>query len=73
MDAARDDRPVPTRRALLELEFPGAGDFDDAALEGRRLFSEFFGTFSSSPGRGPPSSGQRQAASVRAPEQRRRG
>jgi len=45
MDAARDDRPVPTRRALLELEFPGAGDFDDPALEGRRLFSEFFGTF----------------------------
>jgi aquaporin Z len=29
----------------LELEFPGVRDFDDPALEWRRLFAEFFGTF----------------------------
>jgi len=34
-----------TRRALLALEFPGLLDFDDPALEWRRLFSEAFGTF----------------------------
>lgn len=34
-----------TRRALLELEFPGMTDFDDPRLEWRRLFSELFGTF----------------------------
>jgi aquaporin Z len=39
------DEPVPSRRALLELEFPGARDFDDPTLEWRRLFAEFFGTF----------------------------
>jgi aquaporin Z len=33
------------RRALLELEFPGARDFDNPALEARRLFAELFGTF----------------------------
>ena len=44
MGAAPHDK-APTRRALLELEFPGARDFDDPALEGRRLFSELFGTF----------------------------
>ncbi|MGH2998273.1 MAG: MIP/aquaporin family protein [Gaiellaceae bacterium] len=32
-------------RALLALEFPGLLDFDDPALEWRRLFSELFGTF----------------------------
>jgi aquaporin Z len=36
---------VTTRRALLGLELPGADDFDDPALEWRRLFAEFFGTF----------------------------
>jgi aquaporin Z len=39
------DKLVTARRALLELEFPGARDFDDPALEWRRLFSELFGTF----------------------------
>lgn len=38
-------RPATSRRALLELEFAGARDFDDPALEWRRLFAEFFGTF----------------------------
>ena len=33
------------RRALLALEFPSLLDFDDPALEWRRLFSELFGTF----------------------------
>ena len=33
------------RRALLALEYPGLLEFDDAALEWRRLFSELFGTF----------------------------
>jgi aquaporin Z len=33
------------RRAVLALEFPGMLDFDDPALEWRRLFSELFGTF----------------------------
>jgi len=32
-------------RALLGLEFPATIDFDNAALEWRRLFSELFGTF----------------------------
>src|SRR5207244_6332513 len=34
-----------SRRAWLALEFPGLGDFDDARLEWRRLFSELLGTF----------------------------
>ena len=33
------------RRALLALEFPGLLEFDDPALEWRRLFAELFGTF----------------------------
>jgi aquaporin Z len=33
------------RRSLLELEFGNRGDFDDPALEWRRLFSELLGTF----------------------------
>ena len=33
------------RRAWLELEFPGAAEFDDPRHEWRRLFSEFLGTF----------------------------
>jgi aquaporin Z len=32
-------------RAMLALEFPDLLDFDDPALEWRRLFSELFGTF----------------------------
>jgi aquaporin Z len=32
-------------RVLLGLEFPATVDFDNTALEWRRLFSEFFGTF----------------------------
>jgi aquaporin Z len=36
---------VSTGRSLLELEVPGAGDFDDPALEWRWLFAEFFGVF----------------------------
>ena len=50
--AAHDDikPPLPeeahrTRRALLDLESPGVLDFDDPALEWRRLFSEILGTF----------------------------
>jgi aquaporin Z len=43
--SSRPDEPASTRRALLELEFPGARDFDDPTLEWRRLFAEFFGTF----------------------------
>jgi aquaporin Z len=35
----------PTRRALLSLEFPELGGFDNPRLEGRRLFSELLGTF----------------------------
>jgi aquaporin Z len=42
VEAASSDRP---RRALLALEYPGLADFDDPALEWRRLFSELFGTF----------------------------
>jgi aquaporin Z len=34
-----------SRRAVLELEFPGAMEFDDPSHEWRRLFSEFLGTF----------------------------
>ncbi len=33
------------RRALLALEFPGLLEFDEPALEWRRLFAELFGTF----------------------------
>lgn len=33
------------RRAWLELEFPGAAEFDDPRHEWRRLFSELLGTF----------------------------
>src|SRR2546428_8702212 len=33
------------RRALLALESPATLDFDDPALEWRRLFSEILGTF----------------------------
>src|ERR671934_377057 len=33
------------RRALMALEFPSTLDFDDPALEWRRLFSEILGTF----------------------------
>lgn len=47
--SAESHRPAglggTTRRALLELEFPGMTDFDDPRLEWRRLFSELFGTF----------------------------
>jgi aquaporin Z len=33
------------RRAVIALEFPSILDFDDSALEWRRLFSELVGTF----------------------------
>lgn len=33
------------RAAVAVLELPGARDFDNPALEWRRLFSELFGTF----------------------------
>jgi aquaporin Z len=44
------DRPIredsdAARRALLALEVPATLDFDDPALEWRRLFSETLGTF----------------------------
>ncbi len=38
-------RAASRRRALLALEFPSIFEFDDPALEWRRLFSELFGTF----------------------------
>jgi aquaporin Z len=40
----RED-PRTVRRALLALESPATLDFDDPALEWRRLFSEILGTF----------------------------
>jgi aquaporin Z len=36
---------VSRRRALIALEFPAMLEFDDPALEWRRLFSELLGTF----------------------------
>jgi aquaporin Z len=36
---------IRARRAFLALEFPSTMDFDDPALEWRRLFSEILGTF----------------------------
>src|SRR5947207_7217914 len=36
---------IRARRALLALESPSTLDFDDPALEWRRLFSEILGTF----------------------------
>jgi aquaporin Z len=42
--ASQPARPT-SRRAWLELEFPGADRFDDPTHEWRRLFSEFLGTF----------------------------
>src|SRR5437868_13027583 len=43
---ARDrEDPRSARRAVLALEVPAMLDFDDPALEWRRLFSEVLGTF----------------------------
>src|SRR5437868_6656445 len=43
---ARDrEDPRSARRAVLALEVPAMLDFDDPALEWRRLFSEILGTF----------------------------
>jgi aquaporin Z len=39
------DEARRARRALLALEVPASLDFDDPALEWRRLFSEILGTF----------------------------
>jgi aquaporin Z len=39
------DAHPSAHRALLALEYPGIDDFDDPALEWRRLFSELLGTF----------------------------
>jgi aquaporin Z len=36
---------MSTHRAWLALEYPGVDQFDDPALEWRRLFSELLGTF----------------------------
>src|SRR2546422_3217010 len=48
-DDIRDERAREearsARRALLALESPASVDFDDPALEWRRLFSEILGTF----------------------------
>ena len=38
-------RAASRRRAVLALEFPSMLDFEDPALEWRRLFSELLGTF----------------------------
>ena len=43
--AAAKAPPITARGAMLGAEFPAILDFDDAALEWRRLFSELFGTF----------------------------
>ena len=40
----RED-PDPVRRALIALESPATLDFNDPALEWRRLFAEILGTF----------------------------
>jgi aquaporin Z len=54
MSAPEDPRSTPqtapeehrgTWRALLALEYPAMKEFDDPALEWRRLFSEILGTF----------------------------
>ncbi len=39
------DNQGDRRTAWLALEYPAMGDFDDPALEWRRLFSEILGTF----------------------------
>ena len=39
------DAALARRNAMLALEFPPMREFDNPALEWRRLFSEFFGTF----------------------------
>lgn len=39
------DNQGERRSAWLALEYPAMGDFDDPALEWRRLFSEILGTF----------------------------
>src|SRR5213595_3779168 len=44
-DARAHDEASSARRALLALESPSTLDFDDPALEWRRLFSEILGTF----------------------------
>jgi aquaporin Z len=46
-DAHEDarERAFRARRAFLALEFPSLDEFDDPALEWRRLFSELLGTF----------------------------
>src|SRR5437773_10832572 len=44
-DTRFHEDPDPVRRALLALESPATLDFDDPALEWRRLFSETLGTF----------------------------
>ena len=51
MPGESPDKPLPPdnqgihRSALLALEYPAMGDFDDPKLEWRRLFSEILGTF----------------------------
>jgi aquaporin Z len=45
IDARVREDPSGARRALLALESPATLDFDDPALEWRRLFSEVLGTF----------------------------
>jgi len=46
-DRPRDARGRSAVRSseLLALEYPATADFDNVSLEGRRLFSELFGTF----------------------------
>src|SRR2546426_6427107 len=44
-EARAHDEASSARRALLALESPASLDFDDPALEWRRLFSEILGTF----------------------------
>jgi aquaporin Z len=43
--AAAKAPPITARGAMLGLEFPAIFDFDNAAHEWRRLFSELLGTF----------------------------
>jgi aquaporin Z len=45
MDSREHREAHRARRALLALESPATLDFDDPALEWRRLFSEILGTF----------------------------
>ena len=45
IDVLQTPAALDRRRRIVELTFGKVGDFDDASLEWRRLFSELLGTF----------------------------